>query len=105
MIKKYRKKPVVIEALQWDGSNLIEVTAFIRGIPIEQIKSEINSSELAQKNWKEYEKSLYHKGITINTLEGNMVASLNDYIIKGIGGEMYPCKEKIFKETYELING
>lgn len=103
MIEKYRKKPVVIEALQWDGNNLIEVTAFLKGGPIENIESEINSSELAQKNWKELEKSSYHKGITIPTLEGTMVASVGDFIIKGVAGEFYPCKEKIFKETYELV--
>lgn len=103
MIEKYRKKPLVIEALQWDGSNLIEVTAFLKGVPIESIESEINSSDLAQKNWKELEKSSYHKGITIPTLEGNMIASVNDFIIKGVAGEFYPCKEKIFKETYELV--
>lgn len=103
MIEKYRKKPVVIEALQWDGGNLIEVTAFLKGVPIGNIESEINSSELAQKNWKELEKSSYRKGIAIPTLEGTMVASVGDFIIKGVAGEFYPCKEKIFNETYELV--
>lgn len=103
MIKKYRKKPVIIEALQWNGSNLVETTAFLKGIPIESIESEINSSELAQKNWKELEKSSYYNGITIPTLEGTMIASIGDFIIKGVAGEFYPCKEKIFKETYELV--
>ena len=102
MIKKYRKKPVVIEALQWDGGNLVEITAFLKGVSVKSIESEINSSELAQKNWKELEKSSY-KGIKISTLEGNMIASVGDFIIKGVAGEFYPCKEKIFKETYELI--
>lgn len=103
MIKKYRKKPVVIEALQWDGDNLVEITAFLKGVSVKSIESEINSSELAQKNWKELEKSSYHKGITISTLERNMIASIGDFIIKGVAGEFYPCKEKIFKETYELV--
>ena len=69
MIKKYRKKPIVIEALQWDGGNLVEITAFLKGVSVKSIESEINSSELAQKNWKELEKSSYHKGITIPTLK------------------------------------
>lgn len=103
MIKKYRKKPVVIEALQWDGGNLVEIAAFLKGVSVKSIESEINSSELAQKNWKELEKSSYHKGITIPTLEGNMIASVGDFVIKGVAGEFYPCKEKIFKETYELV--
>lgn len=103
MVEKYRKKPVVIEALQWNGNNLIEVMSFLKGVPIENIESEINSSDLAQKNWKELEKTSYHNGITIPTLEGNMIASVGDFIIKGVAGEFYPCKEKIFKETYELV--
>ena len=103
MIKKYRKKPVVIEALQWDGGNLVEITAFLKGVSIKSIESEINSSELAQKNWKELEKSSYHKGITISTLEGNMIASAGDFIIKGVDGEFYPCKPDIFQKTYEEV--
>lgn len=103
MIKKYKKKPLIIEAVQWTGDNLIEITAFLRKIPTEKIISEINSSELAQKNWKEHEKTLYHKGITIATLEGDMTASVSDYIIKGIEGDFYSCKEEIFNKTYESI--
>ncbi|MEG0365549.1 MAG: hypothetical protein RR585_01845 [Coprobacillus sp.] len=42
-------------------------------------------------------------GITIKTLEGYMLASKGDYIIKGVQGEFYPCKRDIFKETYEIV--
>ena len=41
------------------------------------------------------------KGMKISTLEGEMTASINDYIIKGIKGEFYPCKPDIFEQTYE----
>ena len=40
---------------------------------------------------------------TIETLEGNMTANANDFIIKGINGELYPCKPDIFEKTYELV--
>jgi len=76
---KYRKKPVIITAIQWKGDNESEIMHFIGGctLPIEDDK------------------------LIIPTLEGDMIASLNDYIIKGIRGECYPCKPDIFKETYE----
>lgn len=41
----------------------------------------------------------------IHTLEGTMIASPGDYVITGVAGEMYPCKENIFKKTYELVEG
>ena len=78
---KYRKKPVVIEALQYDGCNQKEIYAFVAGYAF------IKSSEQ----------------LVINTLEGEMLVSINDYVIKGVNGEFYPCKPHIFKETYEEI--
>ena len=42
-------------------------------------------------------------GILINTLEGNMKASIGDFIIKGVQGEFYPCKPDIFEKTYEKV--
>ena len=78
MIKKYRKKPVVIEAIQWVGNNLSEIDNFIG-------------------------RTVYNKETTlvIHTLEGDMEASIGDYIIKGVNGEFYPCKPDIFDKTYE----
>ena len=63
--KQYRKKPVVINAIQFVGT------------PPHELK--------------------------ITTLEGEMTASLNDYIIKGVMGEFYPCKPDIFNATYEEV--
>ena len=76
---KYRKKPVVIEAVQWTGNNLPDIISF---------------AKKAIDKWDGTD--LY-----INTLEGTMTASVNDYIIKGIKGEFYPCKPDIFEQTYE----
>lgn len=77
---KYRKKPVIIEAIQWNGENKSEILSFAN-------------------------KSAYITagGLTINTLEGNMKASVGDYIIKGVNGEFYPCKPDIFEKTYEKV--
>ena len=81
-VKKYVKKPIVIEAIQYTGENTEDVVNFItdRHCTI-----------------------LNDKRILINTLEGNIEASPNDYIIKGVKGEFYPCKPDIFKSTYDLI--
>ena len=78
---KYRKKPIVIEALQYDGCNKKEIYAFATGYAF------IKSSEQ----------------LVINTLEGEMLVSINDYVIKGVNGEFYPCKPDIFDKSYEVV--
>jgi hypothetical protein len=78
---EFRKKPVVIEAIQYTGANLDEVLQFAE-----------------DDSWEyEYE---FNK-IVIATLEGEMIASVGDWIIKGVNGEFYPCKPDIFEKTYE----
>lgn len=90
---KYRKKPVVIEAIQWIGSNLKEIIDFI------------GLHQSAQKwTWEEYEQVVSTDGLKIFTLEGTMNADINDFIIKGVQGEFYPCKPDIFEKTYELVS-
>jgi hypothetical protein len=79
---KYRKKPVVIEAIQWDGTT----------------ESSHEIIKFADVIWH-----CNHNHMTICTLEGNMKASIGDYIIKGVQGEFYPCKPDIFESTYELV--
>ena len=83
MAKKYRKKPVEIEAVRWTGSNISEVKRFM------------NNAVMAfnEQNLK----------ISIKTLEGVITASPYDYIIKGVKGEFYPCKPDIFEEIYEEV--
>lgn len=90
-IKKYRKKPVVIEAVQWDGMNLSEIQKFAKGV---------TSATFHDEAWLLNECPVSVE-LTIRTLEGDMKASLGDYIIKGVQGEFYPCKPDIFEQTYE----
>lgn len=79
---KYQKKPVVVEAVQYDG-NLSSVKKFID-----------HKVDYA-----------FSKGnFNILTLEGRLHVSDGDYIIKGVHGELYPCKPDIFEETYELVD-
>lgn len=87
MIKKYRKKPVVIEAIKWNGKNADEVFSFM-GRKMTSFDDDMLS------DWSQ---------IIIYTLEGDMIASVGDYIIKGVDGEFYPCKPDIFEKTYEVV--
>lgn len=80
---QYRKKPVVIEAEQWDGKNLNnDESMFQLGAVI--IKND--GSEFL-----------------VSTLEGVMAGQIGDWLIRGIKGELYPCKPDIFAATYELV--
>lgn len=87
---KFRKKPVVVEAIKWTGSNLREIIEFTGRHP---------SAE--NWTWEEFEKVVAQRGLKIFTLEGPHLASVGDMIIKGIKGECYPCKPDIFEATYE----
>lgn len=85
---QYRKKPVVIEAWEFTGEN----------------------KNVLLHNLQEQQMNIYpafdnaSPVIRIPTLEGEMTASLGDYIIKGVNGELYPCKPDIFIKTYEPVN-
>jgi hypothetical protein len=94
---KYRKKPVVIEAVQFKKDNILEIISFI-----EQEDIKLTDSVSADK-FEDYKRNVIENGIKIKTLEGTMTAQLGDYIIKGIGGEFYPCKPDIFEKTYERV--
>ena len=85
-IRKYRKKPVIIEAIQYDGSNLREIAEFV-GTDLSMVDNDVNLSLFP----------------VIKTLEGDMLISKGDFVIKGVQGEFYPCKPDIFKETYEFV--
>ena len=84
---KFKKKPIVIDAIQWTGDNVAEILDFVGHSDIRITKHTKNEVEVCE---------LY-----INTLEGTMHASEEDWIIKGVHGELYPCKPDIFEETYE----
>lgn len=83
---KFRKKPVVIEAVQFHEDNLNEVLSFIGTSNVEH--TIINGVV---------------ENVTIRTLEGDMKADIDDWIIKGVKGEFYPCKPDIFLATYEPV--
>ena len=81
---KFRKKPVVIEAIQWTGDNWDELEVFCPyGLT--------------------YDYPAHVKSIIVKTLEGQHTCSLNDWLIKGVKGEFYPCKPEIFETTYEKV--
>jgi hypothetical protein len=90
---KYRKKPVEIEAIQWDGMNTVEILEFAR---------ESASFKYHDAAWKVGAAPCV-ADLTILTLEGDHHASVGDFIIKGVKGEFYPCKPDIFEQTYEVV--
>ena len=100
-MKKYIKKQVVVEAIQWDGTleKALEISK-IDGLNsiIEYYSTKtVIIGESTSSSANTYEEI---KSFKIKTLEGDMNVSKGDYIIKGIKGEFYPCKEDIFKKTY-----
>ena len=97
MLNKYRKKPVVIDAIQLTGRNVRQVYEWVHDCVA--IKTNIDLHK-----WDDYVQLVIAKGMKIPTLEGKMVASIGDYIIKGIQGEFYPIKADIFEATYEVVN-
>ena len=83
---KVRKKPVTVEAMEFTIENKEQVLSWIEEYPAYQ--HTINEEHF----------------IKIGTLEGVMTASLGDYIIKGVEGELYPCKPDIFHKTYDILD-
>ena len=84
-----RKKPVEVQAVLFDGSK--------ESIDV------INSDKFKGQSTRQIE--LQEDGtLAIHTLEGVMKASVGDYVIKGVNGELYPCKPDIFKKTYDVVD-
>ena len=94
---KYRKKPVIIEAVRLGWDTWSEICEFVTpeyfggGVYLDGdiVLPEGRTSETM--------------GLRIKTLEGDMIGRQGDYIIKGVSGEFYPCKPDIFEKTYELV--
>jgi len=97
-MKKYRQKPVVIEAVQLKWVSWDEVCEFL---------GDIISKKNPARNTEEYSDTCGEIApyieLTIPTLEGDHIAKHGDYIIKGVKGEFYPVRNDIFLETYEEI--
>ena len=85
-MNKYRKKPVVIEAVQF--------TEETKDMVFNDVSPHCFASADAEGN----------PTLVIGTLEGEMIASLGDWIIKGVKGEFYPCKPDVFEMTYEAAD-
>lgn len=88
--QRFRKKPVVVEAMQ----------------VLDDIRVHIEICRWAEANTPEGKvipvvMSSFDSHLVIHTLEGTMRADLGDWIIKGVAGEFYPCKPDIFEQTYE----
>lgn len=90
---RYRKKPVEIEAMQYDGTEagMVDVCLWAK-----------NSGPTGAGAY-EYKDGAMH--LRIHTLEGVMLAAPGDWIIKGIKGEFYPCKPDIFAASYDPVDG
>ena len=105
MIKKYRKKPVEAEAIHLVDLSykMVLDTLNFMGNPI-KLRRSIGGAKEDNARLDDYMTGVWrNNGIQINTLEGIMIASVGDYIIKGIQGEFYPCKPNIFEQTYEEV--
>lgn len=94
---KYRKKPVVIEAFQLTWESVLDRTPKEKQVPEWAIYHPSFRLRLTDK----IENSEYAE---IKTLEGTMIANDGDWIIKGVNGEIYPCKPDIFEKSYEPVD-
>ena len=83
---RFRKKPVVIDAIQWSGSNWHEAYDFAG-----HVVYTANEDDVVV--------------LKVSTLEGEMTAQPGDWLLKGVAGEFYPCKPDIFEATYEPVIG
>lgn len=100
--RQYRKKPLVIEAMQWDGtadnaSRIIDWILSLNGTARYGCETpEVEPTE-------ETEHVCVDPFLSIDTLEGTITASPDDYIIRGIQSEFYPCRGDIFLDSYEPV--
>ena len=79
----FRKKPVIIEAVEFTGHNVAEIADLL--------------------GWTYSDGDEYSESLVIETLEGEMTAHAGDWVIKGLAGEGYPCKPDIFEQSYEPV--
>ena len=84
-VLSYIKRPVVVQAIKYDGTNEKEVMAFLGP---DYVANSVATRDGA---------------IFVQTLEGVVIASVGDFLIRGIKGEHYPCKPDIFQATYDLV--
>lgn len=93
-MNRYVKKPIAIEAVKWKGFNNDEIKDFAGdSVKIEVIREGDADNGIPPS-----------VDCSIETLEGVMKANVGDYIIKGVNGEFYPCKQDIFEKTYDKVD-
>ena len=90
---KYRKKPVVIDTVQWTGANKREMFDFLTDYQCTDQYMSAEGKNFYIDHWK------VPGGLVIKTLEGEHLANIGDYIIRGVHGEFYPCKP----DTYDVV--
>ena len=83
-VKSYRKKPVVIQAVQYTGKNVAEIYEFTLGAAHEIVPD----ADI----------------LSVSTMEGMTIARAGDYIIRGVDGEFYPCAQTVFLKTYVEVS-
>lgn len=91
-MSKFRKKPVVIDAVQWSGENISEVM-------------DLCAAPAEAQTTVKWDTTTVPPTLTIHTLENTsdpLTASIGDFIIRGVKGEIYPCKPDIFTATYDI---
>jgi hypothetical protein len=95
---KYTKKLVVIDAVQWTGKNHREIFDFLTENAFDKESMQVTGDHFHIDHTK------VEGGLIIKTSEGEHLATIGDYIIRGVQGEYYPCKEDIFNQTYEKVD-
>lgn len=88
----YRKKPVIVQAFKFTGELNQDVPEWFRNAELQNIATRFFSSD-----------GVTEGACHIKTLEGEIIANIGDFIIKGVAGELYPCKPNIFEQTYEQV--
>jgi hypothetical protein len=89
---KFRKKPVVIEAFQFTRQSFWPIVKWI------------DAERTTMVEWDYDPKIDDDTYIVIKTLEGNVKVNLTDWVIQGVKGEFYPCRDDIFRMTYEAVS-
>lgn len=100
--QQFRKKPVVIEAVQLDTSTSTTIDLVLAFIGHRESAGHMPQTSAGRFCWWK-QISVDDVRLVIPTLEGDMEASEGDWIIRGVKGELYPCKPDIFAATYETV--
>ena len=107
-VNRYRKKPVVIDAIQWTGINVQEVLGWLAEMVIKFKKpAQITENSIIVEEAAKIKFDLTakpHIKLTVSTLNGDMVMEHGEFLLCGVQGEFYPCKADIFEATYDKVH-